>query len=87
MPIPNDRTRADVQCSCWNGLAHAKISLVDSKAFVSGVALDNEVSEELCSICIGDECLELKNNLDDAVEDRKDEVDLREPGESDTVPL
>ena len=28
-----------------------------------------------------------ENDLDDAVEDRKDEVDLREPGEGDPIPL
>ncbi len=87
MPIPNNHTRAHVQRSCGNGIAYAKIGLVDGKAIVSGVALDNEVSKELFSVCVGDECLDLENDLDDAVKDRKNEVDLREPGECDAIPL
>ena len=61
--------------------------MVNGKAIVSGVSLDNEGSKELCSICIGDKCLYLEYDLDDAVKDREYEVDLREPGEGDAIPL
>lgn len=87
MPIPNNRTRAHIQCSFGNGLAHAKVGLVDGKAIVGSVTLDNETLEEAFSVCVGNECLYLENELNDAVEDRKEEVDLREPGESDAIPL
>ena len=86
MAVPNDSTGTRVQ-GVRNGVAHAEVSIVDREARVSGIAFHNEIPKELCGIGVGDECLHLENDLDDAVEDRKDEVDLREPGEGDAIPL
>ena len=86
MTVPNDGAGARVERG-RHRVTHAEIDIIDGEAGVGGVALLNEVLEELCGIGVGHECLNLEDDLDDAVEDGESEIELREAGEGDTVPL
>ena len=86
MTVPDDRAGAGVD-GARDRLAHAEVAIVDGKAGIRCVALLNEVLEEFGSVGVGDKGLDLEDDLDNAVEDRKSEVELREPGEGDPIPL
>lgn len=47
----------------------------------------DETIEERCGLSVRDERLHLEDDLDDAMKNRENKIDLREPGESDALPL
>ena len=86
MTVPDDCAGAGIEGARYR-LAHAQVAIVNGKARVRRVALPDEVLEEFGGVGVGDKGLDLKDDLDNAVEDRKSEVELREPGEGDPIPL
>lgn len=68
-------------------LAHAEVFAEDEEAIVQGVTLVDEVVEEGRRVRVRDERLHLEDDLDDAVEDGEDKVNLGDARERHSLPL
>lgn len=80
------RTRVN-GCWNWNGVAQAQVIAQDHESLLRRVSLGNDVAEEARGTHVNVEGLDLENDLDDAVDDGKKEINKRESGKCDAIHL
>ena len=86
-PVPDHLTRARIDV-IWHRHTPAQVILSENgETGLGNVSLKDNAIEESSSTCIDLERLCLKDNLDDTIEDREDEVKECELGECDAVCL